>query len=140
MRFLLISFFLTIIVVPAFSDEKLIAPAVDLSSYPSADLSFWWYGSTYYAENANLYILVSVDGSNYDDIWEIPFDPSGEGSHIWTQQYLSLADYADSSTVYIMFNYLGDGGDWVFIDDILVESADAIEGSSLGRIKAAFSY
>jgi len=120
-------------------DEKLITPAIDISPYPSADLSFWWYGSTYYAQFANLYVRVSTDGSNYDDVWEIPYDPSGSGSHIWTQQYLSLGDYAASSTVYIMFRYLGDGGDWVFIDDISVVSSNAVESSSLGRIKATFS-
>ncbi|MCP4228528.1 MAG: hypothetical protein GY771_00065 [bacterium] len=119
-------------------DEKLITPSVDISPYPSANLSFWWFGSTYYAQYANLYVRVSTDGSTYENIWEIPYSVSGEGSHRWTQQQLSLSDYAGSSTLYIMFRYYGDGGDWVFVDDISIESADAVEGASLGEIKTAF--
>ncbi|UCE26350.1 MAG: choice-of-anchor J domain-containing protein [Candidatus Coatesbacteria bacterium] len=120
-------------------DEWLISPVVNLTDYSGATLSFYWYGSTYYADNANLHIMVSTDGSNYDDVWEIPYHSDGHGSHNWTFQIVDLSAYAGSPNVYVGFRYYGRNGDSVIIDVITLAGGTLpVESSSFGRIKTIY--
>lgn len=120
-------------------NEWLIAPAVNLSDYSGATLSFYWYGSTYYADRANLHVMVSTDGSNYDDVWEIPYHSDGSGSHNWTFQNVDLSGYAGSPDVYVAFRYNGRNGDSVIVDVITLKGGTlSVESSSFGRIKTIY--
>jgi hypothetical protein len=120
-------------------DEWLIAPVVDISGYAGASLTFYWYGSTYFADRANLYVMASTDGSNYTAVWEIPYDPEGHGSHDWTFQTVDLGAYGGSPTVYIAFRYYGKNGDSVIIDVVTLTGGTlSIEPSSLGEIKTMY--
>jgi hypothetical protein len=120
-------------------DEWLIAPPINMSDYSGASLTFYWYGSTYFADRANLYVMASTDGSNYTAVWEIPYDPEGEGSHEWTFQTVDLSAYAGSPTVHIAFRYNGRNGDSVIIDVIrLTGGTLSVEPSSFGHIKIMY--
>lgn len=120
-------------------DEWLIAPVVDLSGYSGASLTFYWYGSTYFADRANLYVMASTDGSNYAAVWEIPYDPEGDGSHDWTFQTVDLGAYGGSPNVYIAFRYYGKNGDSVIIDIVTLTGGTlSVEPSSFGKIKTMY--
>jgi hypothetical protein len=120
-------------------DEWLIAPAENLSDYSGVLLTFYWYGSTYFANRANLYVMASTDGSNYTAVWEIPYDPEGDGSHDWTFQAVDLGAYGGSPNVYIAFRYYGKNGDSVIIDVITLTAGTlSVEPSSFGRIKTLY--
>lgn len=120
-------------------DEWLIAPAIDLTDYSGASLTFYWYGSTYFADRANLYVMASADGSNYTALWEIPYDPEGDGSHDWTFQTVDLGAYGGSPTVYVAFRYYGKNGDSAIIDVITLTGGNlSVEPSSFGKIKTMY--
>lgn len=120
-------------------DEWLISPDLDFSAWTAPVLSFYWYGSTYFAQFANLHVMVSDDGANYDDVWEIPFDDDGTGSHRWTYKEIELGAYGGSPAVNVAFRYYGQGGDTVIIDVVTVTGlSTAVAPASLGQVKANF--
>jgi len=114
-------------------DESLTTPAVDLGWAVPADLylSFWWRGTVFYADAADLEVYASADSTAWSLLWRMSDVESASRAPIppprslaapldpWRQAVISVAAYAGGD-LYVRFRYHGRNGDDVALDDVLV--------------------
>jgi len=110
----------------AVQDEKLISPTFDFTGKTNPTLSFWTALSYYWSVDPNpnyhLVVSVSIDGGNtYTQLWDS--QTIGEFEN-W--EYLNgtpdISMVAGQSNVKFLFNYLGQDGAQVMLDDITINA------------------
>jgi hypothetical protein len=110
----------------AVQDEKLISPTFDFTGKTNPTLSFWAALSYYWSVDPNpnyhLVVSVSIDGGNtYTQLWDS--QTIGEFEN-W--EYLNgtpdISMVAGQSNVKFLFNYLGQDGAQVMLDDITINA------------------
>lgn len=109
--------------------EKLESPEIFIPEKTEVLLKFYCGYKSAWLTNARLEILVErkIDGSfqkNTEPIWQTPQDTIKNWQ--WREFKLSLNDYK-KDTLKIIFNYTGEDGDLIAIDDVLVGSKDIAE-------------
>ncbi len=103
--------------VAADQNEWLISPAFSLPN-EAITLTFYAGYSTQWLNAATMKVLISVDGgTNWSQIWEAQND--GE-SWQWRFVELDLSSYNNHSNVKLAWQYVGNDGDLVGIDNILL--------------------
>ena len=102
------------------SNEYLILPAMDLSTYAAVAMKFdlFYYDAVYQGAQEHAYVAVSTDnGATWQDIETLP------GADGWQNGYtFDLTAYAGMSSVMLGFHY-ADGGGWLYgwaIDNVSV--------------------
>jgi len=115
-------------------NEYLISPEMDMRGVTSSVLTFYFQFSQYWGitpnDNYDLYVLASTDGgiSFPDTIWnELDTDTSAWSSFQWVMAQVDLASYIGDSAFALAFVYYGYDGAEASIDDILVQTAGAID-------------
>lgn len=115
-------------------NEYLISPVMDMRGVSSAVLTFYFQFSQYWGitpnDNYDLYVFASTDsGMTFPDtVWhELDTDTSSWASFEWVLAQVDLAAYIGDSTVALAFVYYGYDGAEASIDDILVQTAGAID-------------
>ncbi|MEO6168391.1 MAG: T9SS type A sorting domain-containing protein [Chitinophagales bacterium] len=102
------------------SNDVLITPSMDFSSYTNIFMSFdkYYYNLTYLGVTESASIQASTDGGvNWTLVKEL-----GANAGDWETSYIDLSGYAGQSDVKIGFKY-DDGGDWLYgwaIDNVSV--------------------
>ena len=111
-------------------DEKLISPTFDFTNIINPTLSFWTALSYYWSVDPNpnyhLVVSVSIDGGNtYTQLWDS--QTIGEFEN-W--EYINgtpdISMVAGQSNVKFLFNYLGQDGAQVMLDDITIDGTIGI--------------
>jgi hypothetical protein len=102
------------------SNDILIAPPLDLSSYTYVFMSFdnYYYNLSYNSVTENATIVVSTDGGA---TWTEVNDVAGNLGD-WETRFVDLSAYAGQINVQIGFKY-DDGGDWLYgwaLDNVTV--------------------
>lgn len=100
-------------------DEWLITPSL---SFPDNGISLQFYAgfSTAWLTSATLKLHVSTDGgSNWNEVWEANNDGS---DWKWHEISVDLSEYANKTNVLIGWQYVGNNGDLVAIDNINVNA------------------
>ncbi len=115
-------------------DESLTTPAVDLGWAAPADLflSFWWRGTVFYADAADLEVYASADSAAWSLLWRMSDVQSASRATIrpedrsltsrldpWRQAVIDVAAYA-AGDLYVRFRYHGRNGADVALDDVRV--------------------
>ena len=109
-------------------DEWLISPSLDFGSYAEIYLSFWWYTSYYWSvfphDHHDLNVLVSIDdGTTWDLVWNEDTIGTFE-NWVWYNASLGtpvdLSAYTEESDVLVAFQYYGQNGSQLNLDDITV--------------------
>ena len=104
-------------------NETLTSPSIDLSSATNPRLIFYWNMSYYWsvAPYDNYDLIVSIDdGTNVTQLFT-EADAGTFTNYTWYEQTIDLSAYVGLSDVKILFNYTGNDGAALYIDDILVE-------------------
>lgn len=107
------------------SNDRLISPAIDLSTVQAAVLSFdaFYIDSGYQGQFEDARVQVSTDKNNWVDVYDI------EGNTSWHTHFVNLSEYAGQAEVYISFQY-NDGGGWLFgfaLDNVTVSVPEALD-------------
>lgn len=102
------------------------ANGVDLTSYLSAELTFW---GTYKIEGGFDYMYVDVSDDNYATYATIATFDGGESSPLppFSQYTYSLSGYCGSANVKVRFRFFSDGGyetDGMYIDDFTITGSN----------------
>ncbi len=99
-------------------DEWLISPTFTISGSP-ATLEFYAGHSTQWLSYATLKLHISQNGgSTWTQLWEAVNDG---GSWGWRQVQVDLSGYANRGDVKLAWQYIGNDGDLVALDGIVVE-------------------
>ncbi len=99
-------------------DEWLISPTFTISGSP-ATLEFYAGHSTLYLSYATLKLHISQNGgSTWTQLWEAANDGGEWG---WRQVQVDLSGYANRGNVKLAWQYVGNDGDLVALDGIVVE-------------------
>ena len=104
-------------------DETLTSPSIDLSSSTNPRLIFSWNMSYYWSVDPynNYDFTVSLDdGTNVTELFT-EADAGTFSNYTWYEQTIDLSAYVGQSDVKILFNYTGDDGAALYLDDILIE-------------------
>ena len=104
-------------------DEWLLSPEMDLTQ---ATLSFWSQGSIYWCrdtyDNCDLKIWIVVgDVGGGDDIYLGEADGDWPTSWTWAQSTFDLTSFLPGGPVRIGFEYIGNDGAQILLDDILLD-------------------
>ncbi len=104
-------------------DEWLLSPELDLTQ---ATLSFWSQGSIYWCrdtyDNCDLKVWIVVgDVGGGDDIYLGKADGDWPASWTWAQTTFDLTSFLPSGPVRIGFEYAGNDGAQILLDDILLD-------------------
>lgn len=117
-------------------NEYLISPVMDMRGISSAILTFYFQFSKYWGitpnDNYDLYVFASTDsGMTFPDtVWqEIDTDTSSWNSFQWVMAQVDLASYIGDSAFALAFVYYGYDGAEASIDDVLIQTAGAINES-----------
>ena len=121
-------------------DNRLITPAIDLSSYTEASLSFFvralddWYPE-------ELEVLISTSWNGTDDFpTTVQLDSFTVDFMDWQQKLINLDSYV-GETVYLSWRHTASAEQWaILLDDIIIEAIEAgspdIEIAYMGNIIA----
>ena len=104
-------------------DETLTSPSIDLSSATNPRLVFYWSMSYYWSVDPynNYDFIVSIDdGTNVTQLFT-EADAGTFTTYQWYEQTIDLSAYVGLSDVKILFNYTGNDGASLYLDDISVE-------------------
>ena len=104
-------------------DETLTSPSIDLSSSTNPRFIFSWNMSYFWSvdPNNNYDFTVSLDdGTNVTELFK-EADVGEFDNFTWYEQTIDLSAYVGQSDVKILFNYSGDDGAALYLDDILIE-------------------
>ncbi len=107
-------------------DETLTSPVIDLTSATNPRLVFWWNMSYHWAVTEDNYdFTVSVDdGTTVTQVFtetdETDFD-STDDNFVWFQRTIDLSAYIGQNDIKIIFNYTGNDGASLSLDDVVVE-------------------
>lgn len=105
--------------VAADQNEWLITPVMQFPQ-GTVSLDFWVGHSTDWLNAATIKLYISNDGgSNWTNIWEAQNDGLG---WIWREINLDLSGWANSSNVVLTWQYVGNNGDLVAIDNVKITS------------------
>ena len=100
-------------------DEWLKSPEFSLSD-GLFTLEFYAAYNSYWLSSATLKLNISVDGGSiWTKIWEATDD--GE-ERKWRLISLDLSTYANNANVMLAWQYVGNDGDWVGIDNVSIKS------------------
>ena len=116
--------------VAADHDEWLITPSIDLTSFATPVLSFWWEGSYYWMvdpnDNADYILNISTNGgSSWNPIWS----EENEGnftSFKWDLKTVDLSAYDSYSNVKFAWRYVGNDSADVALDDVRICEASSV--------------
>ena len=119
-------------------DDWAISPAIDLTQYENAELSFWVRkSSATWEENYDVYVGTT---KNPDEMVEVL--PQTPAVADWTNVKVDLADYLDEEEVYVAIRH--DGGMdqyYLYVDAVQIQgdkiNAEPIEPQYEGVITAA---
>jgi len=117
-------------------DEWLLSPTLYLSE---GVLSLWSMGSLYWCRDTynncdlNLWVVVGEVGGG-DDVWVGRADDDWTSSYTWTQSVFDLTSLLPGGPVRIGFQYLGDDGAEVVLDDISLDGKEGGDVSWLSTI------
>jgi minor extracellular serine protease Vpr len=101
-------------------NEWLITPALQLPTSSQIDMDFWVGHSTNWLTAATIKLYISNDGgSNWTNLWQAVDD--GQGWQ-WREINLDLSGWA-GSTVVLTWQYVGNDGDLVGLDNIKIVSS-----------------
>jgi len=109
---------------PLAQNEWLITPSLNLSTVTNPSLKFWWSMSYYWGVSPNpnydFRVKITTDnGTTWTTIWTE--DSAGVfDSFTYYQKLIPLTNYA-SNTVKIAFQYQGQDGGALYLDDVVVE-------------------
>ena len=108
-------------------DEKLITPVLNFTGMTHPTVAFWFdaskYWSVYPYDNYDLKILISTNGGT---TWSAPLwseeslDTNTWANWEWREVILALDTYAGQSNVKIAFQYTGNDGADLGLDDVTV--------------------
>lgn len=108
-------------------DETLTTPVIDLTSATNPRLVFWWNMSYFWGvdPNNNYDFTVSVDdGTTVTQVFietdETDFDSTAD-NFVWFQRTIDLSAYIGQNDIKILFNYTGNDGASLSLDDVVVE-------------------
>jgi hypothetical protein len=110
-------------------NEWLLSPEVQLSE---GLLTFWSFGSLYWCKNnydncdLNVWLVVDEIGGG-DDILVGKADDDWENPWTWTQSAFDLEDKLPGVPVRIGFQYTGDDGAEIGLDDISLDGSGGID-------------
>ena len=112
---------------PGNQDENLVTPVIDLTSSTNPRLVFWWNMSYHWgvAPNDNYDFTVSIDNGTtvtqlFTETDEANFD-STDDNWVWFKTEINLAAYVGQSNITIIFNYTGNDGASLSLDDVKVD-------------------
>ena len=113
-------------------DEWLITPHFDLSSNSMPFLKFDWRASKYWMvypyDNYDLNIYARVNSGAWVEIWdEYMSDTASMGAFVWQTDSVSLATYAGQADVQFAFQYVGDDGAQLDLDNITLYEPPVID-------------
>jgi hypothetical protein len=103
------------------SNDILITPSIDLSSYTNVFMSYeiYYFSLSFQAVTEEAKIIASVDGGiTWNDVLTIP----GNTTNGWQTNYCDLSAFVGNSNVKIGFKY-NDGGEWLYgmaIDNVSI--------------------
>ncbi len=109
---------------PADQDEWLISP--ELADVKSAELDFWSFGSLYWCRDTfdncdlNVWIVVGPDVNDGDDIFLTRADDDWPGSYVYAESVTDLTPHLPGGPIRIGFQYSGNDGAQVALDDIML--------------------
>ncbi|CAG0936882.1 hypothetical protein TFLX_05778 [Thermoflexales bacterium] len=110
-------------------DEWLLTPELTLSS---GTLSFWSFGSVYWCKtdydncDLNVWIVVGSVGGG-DDILVGDGDTSWTANFTWAQSTFNLTPLLPGGPVRIGFQYIGNDGAEVALDDVLLDGDEGFD-------------
>jgi hypothetical protein len=117
-------------------DEWLLSPELALSQ---AALSFWSQGSVYWCrdtyDNCDLKVWIVVgDAGGADDIYIGQADAGWTADWTWSQATFDLSSLLPGGAVRIGFEYVGNDGAQILLDDILLDELSSNNYSFLPLI------
>ncbi|MGD9101598.1 MAG: choice-of-anchor J domain-containing protein, partial [Anaerolineae bacterium] len=109
-------------------DEWLVGPEMVLTE---ATLSLWSYGSLYWCrdtyDNCDLNVwLVVGDVGGGDDVFVGRADDDWTGTWVWSQSVFDLTPLLPAAPVRLGFQYSGDDGAQVLLDDIVLDGTTGL--------------
>jgi len=107
------------------SDNWLVSPYLDLTGYPNVNLEFWVRATTKYP-GATICLCVSSGGS-WEVIWDMVQDEDWQTVE-YRKMTFSLNEYI-GKTIRIAWQYKGENGPIVALDDIIVTDPNNGGGS-----------
>jgi hypothetical protein len=119
-------------------DEWLISPEIDAAG--ETPLNLTWYAGVsgpYLDPGATLICLISTDGENWTELWNAIDHIDAGADWNWNLVTSNLDAYA-STPFQLAWNYVGNDGDLVGVDGVLVKSGldyiffDDFEGYNVG--------
>ena len=106
-------------------DEYIISPTFSLGDGVST-LEFYAGYSTSWLSNAKLKLLISIDnGQNWEKIWECVNDGD---AWKWRKIKLGLCSYSNKNNLKLAWEYIGNNGDIVALDNITLTSYYIVTG------------
>lgn len=108
-------------------DEWLLSPVINLAE---ASLSFWSYGSVYWCRDTfdycdlRVWIVVGAVGGG-DDIYLGEADGSWPSDWTWSQGTFDLTPFLPGGPFQIGFEYIGDDGADIMLDDITLDATES---------------
>jgi len=119
-------------------DEYLISRVVDMQTFSTAVLTFYFQFSQYWGiypeDNYNLYVLASTDSAQTfpDTLWsELSTDTSAWISFEWVMGQIDLSLYIGQPEFALAFVYSGFDGAEAALDDISIETTGGFEENNL---------
>jgi Secretion system C-terminal sorting domain len=123
---------------PANQDEELISPVFDLSTATTAVLTFWFGMSEYWGmqqfDNYDLNVYISTNGGT---TWSSSIftemdliDTTTYNNWDWIQATVDLSSYVGNANCMLSFEYTGNDGATLYLDDIDVDMTAGVENRS----------
>ncbi len=119
-------------------EERLFSRSFNIGN-GNATLTFWAGYSTNWLSQATVKLKITTDnGNNWTQIWEAENDG---GSWEWREFTIDLSSYKNHDGIIMQWVYIGNDGDLVGIDNVLIEgtlsdvndSGEALRGFSLSQ-------
>jgi len=121
------------------NDRWLVSPVIDLSSATLPVLTY--FEMTQYTFYATIGVYYSTDytpGNAATATWtpiNVPVDKGADAQDIWTiRGNFDLSSLNGNSSVYIGFNYIGNGDSEWYVDDVLVREVPACIEPATGTL------
>jgi len=119
-------------------DEELISPVFDLSTATTASLTFWFNMSEYWGiqqyNNYDLNVYISTNGGT---TWSSSIftetdaiDTTTYTNWTWIQATVDLSSYVGNANCKLSFEYTGNDGAALYLDDIDIDMTADVENHS----------
>jgi PKD repeat protein/subtilisin family serine protease len=106
-------------------DEWLISPLLELTYIQNPMAEFWVYANNNWVSYAELQFLVIDDGGTFTDTLWYQSDETWPYPSIYHYLPIDLSAY-EGGSVYLAWRYVGNDGDSIALDDILVTGDEAV--------------